>query len=107
MQDRIEQALDELNAMQDELEAALEREQNQGPEKEDTNGESNGESKPEDSQQDTESAGAAGTVGDEQQEMTRDEAQRLLQSVRDKERERRLKRAEAERAGTPITGKDW
>jgi len=102
MQERIDQALEELNAMQEELESALEEET-----QDEQDGDAEGEQREDQAPQDGDAQGATGASASEQQEMTRDEAQRLLQSVRDKERERRMKRAEAERTGTPITGRDW
>jgi len=40
-------------------------------------------------------------------EMSQEEAERMLQAVRDRQRARRQAREEAEAAGTPPSGKDW
>jgi hypothetical protein len=39
--------------------------------------------------------------------MTKQEAERLLQAVRDRERQRRLAKQQREGSGVAPTGKDW
>ena len=111
------QELEELEELQDQLEEMqgalqqqldeLEPEDPQEPE------ESSAEDQPQepqdqdgDQEQETQGEGKS-TPQPRKETMTRDEAQRLLQAVRDKERLRRLEQIERERAGAPSTGKDW
>ena len=97
----LEQLQDQLEDMQGELQERLDQ-QSDSPPKEQTEQEpSSEEPRPAD-----ESTGA-GSGAEREDGMNQDEAQRLLQAVRDKERLRRLERIERERSGTPVTGKDW
>ena len=104
MRDQIDQRLKEMEGLEKELQSALEEEQDKSGD-EGENSDSEGES---DTEGDATDAGnGTGGSATPSDELTAEEAQRLLQSVRDKERQRRMEKAEAERAGTPITGKDW
>ncbi len=101
MKEQVEQAQEELDELQEELEQELEQEESGPGEQDDSAREPDapGEEKGDPSQ-----AQAPGTPG---KDMSRDEAQRLLQGVRDKERQRRKARAEAAKSGTAPGGKDW
>ncbi|HCA38648.1 MAG TPA: hypothetical protein DEO92_03080, partial [Phycisphaerales bacterium] len=54
-------------------------------------------------QQQTDAAGTPRKPG----KMTKQEAERLLQAVRDRERQRRLAKQQREGSGVAPTGKDW
>ena len=98
--DELERLKDQMEKMKQELEAGIQ----QGQADEDS------EEEPEESQE-TDGRNADEPMDQSDQNrpetMTRDEAQRLLQAVRDKERLRRLEQIQREREGTPATGKDW
>ncbi|MCH2149442.1 MAG: hypothetical protein MK095_08425, partial [Phycisphaerales bacterium] len=104
MRDQIDQRLKEMEGLEKELQSALEEEQDKAGD-EGENADAEGEAETEGDAPDA--GNGSGNNASPSDELTEEEAQRLLQSVRDKERQRRMKQAEAERSGNPSTGKDW
>jgi hypothetical protein len=107
MRDQIDEKLKEVEGMEKELQSELEEEQRNEEDADGQDADLQGQSESEGKDEAAEGGNGTGGSASPSDELTAEEAQRLLQSVRDKERQRRMEKAEAERAGTPITGKDW